>query len=91
MERDANIRKIINRAARLFDEGSMDGGGLFATSHYGQAVKAKFKTPAPRCRAGALARARSARIAAADGLAQTHVNTPRRLSSVCCLPPAMGS
>jgi len=46
MERDAIIRKIINRAVSLFDEGGMDGDGLFTTAHYGQAMKTEFDTPA---------------------------------------------
>lgn len=45
MERDAIIRKIINRAVSLFDDGGMDGDGLFTTAHYGQAMKAEFDTP----------------------------------------------
>jgi len=46
---DRNIirQRIIDRAADLFSKKNPNGGGLFTTAHYGQAIKAEFKTPGP--------------------------------------------
>jgi len=46
-DQDTIRRRIINRAADLFSEKNPNGGGLFTTAHYGQAMKAEFKTPGP--------------------------------------------
>ncbi len=45
--RDTIRRRVIDRAVALFDADNPNGGGLFTTAHYGQAMKAEFRTAGP--------------------------------------------
>jgi len=46
-DRDTIRRRVIDLAVSLFNEKNQNGDGLFTTAHYGQAMKAEFKTPGP--------------------------------------------
>lgn len=49
-DRDIIMQRIVERAVSLFsadNAGDPNKGGLFTTAHYGQAMKAEFKTPGP--------------------------------------------
>jgi len=46
-DRDTIRRRVVDRAVDLFNAKDSNGEGLFTTAHYGQAMKAEFKTPGP--------------------------------------------
>ncbi len=46
-DRDLIRLRIINRAVTLYAKHNPDGGSVFTTAHYAQALKEEFKTPGP--------------------------------------------
>lgn len=76
-DRNAIGRRIIDRAVDLFGrENPNDGGGLFTTAHYGQAVKAEFRTPGPTLDGATCAE----HLEAMDGVERAGSNMWRRVA-----------
>lgn len=74
--RDTIRRRIVDRAVDLFNKDNPNGGGMFTTAHYGQALKAEFRMSGP-CPDGATC---TEHLAGMDGVERAGGNMWRRLA-----------
>lgn len=75
-DRNTIRRRIIDIAVDLFNEDNPNGGGLFTTAHYGQAMKAEFRISGP-CPDAMIC---TGHLAEMDGIARLGGHMWRRLA-----------